>query len=344
MVNIKYKLILLFLTFFTSFEASAKRLQIRSVGSTTVYPFSVKVSEAFAKKYKTLEPLVTSTGTGQGIDQFCSTSQNEFSPDFTGASRKIKDNEIQMCKNNKVGPIIELPIGYDGIILALKKGTKFTNISLEELFLATSKIIPNKHGKLIKNPYKKWRDINPRLPNIKIQILLPQVQNGTYGSFMELAMDEGCKGNSYMKKLLDTSGKSYKELCQTYRNDGDYVTIATKYDLGDSHDLFIQKIYDNPGMLGVMGYSFLKQFKEKIDAISVGNVSAHFDKISSLEYPLSRLLYIYVRKDRLNKVEGLKDFIDFYQSDEMSGDKGLLVNLGLIPFNFETRPPIQTIS
>jgi len=340
MVNIKYKLILLFLTFFTSFEASAKRLQIRSVGSTTVYPFSVRVSESFAKKYKTLEPFVTSTGTGQGIDQFCGTSQNEFSPDFTGASRKIKDNEIQMCKNNKVGAIIEVPIGYDGIILALKKGTKFTNISLEELFLATSKMIPNKHGKLIKNPYKKWRDINPKLPNIKIQILLPQVQNGTYGSFMKLAMNKGCEANSCMKKLIDTSGKPYKELCRTYRNDGDHVTIATKYDLGDSHDLFIQKIYDNPGMLGVMGYSFLKQFKEKIDAISIEGTPPSFDNISSLKYPLSRPLYIYVRQDRLNKVEGLKDFIDFYQSDEISGEKGQLLELGLVPFNSETRPPI----
>lgn len=331
------------MAFLVSFDASAKRLQIRSVGSTTVYPFSAKVSEAFSKKQNVLEPLVTSTGTGQGMDIFCGENQNDFSPDFMGASRKIKQKEIQACHKNNVGPLLEIPIGMDGIVLGIKKGHKLFNVSLEEIFLATSKMVPNKHGKLVKNPYKRWRDINPKLPNIKIQILLPQVKNGTYDSFFELAIDKGCQSNKYMKKIMETTGKRCNDVCRTYRNDGDHVILASKYDLGDSHDLFVQKIFDTPGMIGIMGYNFIKQFNEKIDAVSVAGIPPNFNTIASLDYPLSRPLYIYVRKDRLNKVEGLQDFINFYQSTELSGEKGLLQEAGLVPFDAATKPKIQVV-
>ena len=142
---------------------------------------------------------------------------------------------------------------------------------------------------------------------------------------------------------MQVTGKSHKDGCRTYRNDGNHVIIATKYDLGDSHDLFVQKVYDNPGTLGVMGYSFIKQFNEKIEAIPIENVHPTFDNIVSLDYPLSRPLYIYVRKNRLNQVEGLQNFVDFYRSDAVSGEKGILVNLGLVPFNPKTKPPIKTL-
>jgi phosphate transport system substrate-binding protein len=142
---------------------------------------------------------------------------------------------------------------------------------------------------------------------------------------------------------VQVTGKSHKDGCRTYRNDGNHVIIATKYDLGDSHDLFVQKVYNNPGTLGVMGYSFIKQFNEKIEAIPIENVHPTFDNIVSLDYPLSRPLYIYVRKNRLNQVEGLQNFVDFYRSDAVSGEKGILVNLGLVPFNPKTKPPIKTL-
>lgn len=142
---------------------------------------------------------------------------------------------------------------------------------------------------------------------------------------------------------MQVTGKSHKDGCRTYRNDGNHVIIATKYDLGDSHDLFVQKVYNNPGTLGVMGYSFIKQFNEKIEAIPIENVHPTFDNIVSLDYPLSRPLYIYVRKNRLNQVEGLQNFVDFYRSDAVSGEKGILVNLGLVPFNPKTKPPIKTL-
>jgi phosphate transport system substrate-binding protein len=342
MVNTNYKIFFIFLMVFACF-ADAKRFQIRSVGSTTVYPFSVKTAEIFARKYKNLEPIITSTGTGQGMAIFCGPNQHPFSPDFTGASRKIKDKEIEMCHKNGVKEILEVPFGYDGIILGIKKGHKLFNIKLEELFLAAAAKVPNKHGKIVKNPYKKWSDINPKLPNEKIQILLPQTKNGTYGSYIELVMDKGCAENDAMKKHIESSGKSYKEICRTYRTDGNHVINATKYDLGDSHDLFVQKVYDNPGMLGVMGYSFIKQFDKKIDAIPVESVPPSLSNIASLEYPLSRPLYIYVRKDRYNQVEGLKDFIEFYRSAEVSGENGILKKLGLVPFDLASRPAISTV-
>lgn len=342
MVNTNYKILLILFCLLAG-NATAKRLQIRSVGSTTVYPFSVEVAKNFSKNFNKIEPFIEGTGTGQGMAVFCGPTKHNFSPDIVGASRKIKESEITLCQKNGVGPILEVPFGYDGIVLSVKKGSKNFNITLEELFLAMAKQVPNKYGKLIKNPYKKWRDINPKLPNIKIQLLLPQVKNGTYESFLELVMDKGCATNKWIQKIKESNPHRYEKVCNTYRQDSDHVIIATKYDLGDSHDLFVQKINDNPGMLGIMGYSFIKKFKDKIQAITIGGVAPSFDSIASQDYPLSRPLYIYARKDRLRMVDGLQKFINFYQSSELSGNKGTLINQGLVPFNSETMPNIQTI-
>ena len=134
MVNIAFKKFLLLLILLLPCEIFAKRLQIRAVGSTTVYPFSTKVSEAYSVKYKALEPIIVSTGTGQGMALFCAPHSHKFSPDFTVASRSIKKSEINMCRKNGVGKILEVPFGYDGIILGIKKGQKNSVYPLKNCF------------------------------------------------------------------------------------------------------------------------------------------------------------------------------------------------------------------
>lgn len=344
MVNTSYKFISFFLVAFlmATSPAVAKRLQARSVGATSVYPFSKKVAELFAKDHDALAPLIISTGTGQGMALFCGKSQHAFSPDFTTASRPIKDKELEMCHVQGVKEILEVPLGYDGIILGIKKDGPLFNVTLEEIFLAASEKVPNEEGRLIQNPYKKWRDINPNLPNIKIQILLPQKKNGTYDAFLELVMDKGCKANEAMNTIREKTGKSYRKLCRKHRRDDHHVVTATKYDLGDSHDLFVQKVYDNPGMLGVMGYGFVKRFNAKIDAIRVGGTSPTPGNIASLEYPLSRPLYIYVHKDRLSQVEGLQDFVNFIALRPFPDQMGRWLNWGLCHLILKPNPKLRS--
>ena len=99
---------------------AAARDQIRIVGSSTVFPFSTAVAESFGRAGGFKTPVVESTGTGGGIQLFCSGAGLD-TPDIANASRRIKPAEVEMCAKNGVKDIVEVKIGYDGIVLANSK-------------------------------------------------------------------------------------------------------------------------------------------------------------------------------------------------------------------------------
>ena len=180
------------LTLAMAVPAFAARDYIAIVGSSTVYPFSTVVAEQFGKTTGSKTPKIESTGTGGGFKLFCSGVGVDF-PDISNASRAIKSGELKTCTDNGVKDIIEVKIGYDGITIAnAKSATKF-NLSRKDLFLALAKEVPNPADptKLIANPYKTWKDVNPTLPANKIEVLGPPPTSGTRDAFVELAMEEG---------------------------------------------------------------------------------------------------------------------------------------------------------
>jgi len=105
---------------FTSTQAQAARDYISIVGSSTVYPFSTVVAEQFGKTTRYKTPKIESTGTGGGFKLFCS-GVGVSTPDISNASRRIIKSEFDKCQANGVTDIIEVKIGYDGIVLANSK-------------------------------------------------------------------------------------------------------------------------------------------------------------------------------------------------------------------------------
>ena len=98
------------------------REQIRAVGSSTVYPFSTAVAEAFTKANAGFKsPIIESTGTGAGMKLFCAGVGVKF-PDMENASRRIKKSEYEECAKNGVKDIVEVQVGLDGIAFAEATG------------------------------------------------------------------------------------------------------------------------------------------------------------------------------------------------------------------------------
>ena len=112
--------------------STGSKQRIRIVGSSTVYPYVTIVAEQFGIGTEHPTPIVESTGTGGGFKLFCSGIGERF-PDINNASRAIKDSEVELCAGNGITDIIELPIGYDGIVLA-------NNIEGESFFLSKEDI------------------------------------------------------------------------------------------------------------------------------------------------------------------------------------------------------------
>ena len=311
-------------------HALKARDYISIVGSSTVYPFATVVAEQFGKTTKFKTPKIESTGTGGGMKLFCSGVGVQH-PDIANASRRMKKSECQTCAKNGVKDIIELKVGYDGIVMANDKSAPEMKISLKEIYLALAKEVPNpKAGdKLIPNPYKKWNEINASLPDEKIEVLGPPPTSGTRDAFVEMAMEGGCKHFDMIKALKDTDEAKFKVVCHTIREDGTFV------EAGENDNLIVQKLQANPNAFGIFGFSFLDMNTDKIKGAMIDGVAPDFDNIASGKYPISRSLYIYVKKAHLDVIPGIKEYISEFISEKASGEEGYLSDRGLIPMSKE---------
>lgn len=309
-----------------SVQAAGSRDYISIVGSATVYPFAAAVAEQFGKSTRFKTPKIEATGTGGGMKLFCTGTGTE-TPDITNASRQIKKSEIETCAKNGVTQIVEIKIGYDGIVLANSKKAEQMQLSRKDLFLALAKEVPNPEAgdQLVANPYTTWKDVNPKLPANKIEVLGPPTVSGTRDTFIEMVMDHGCAAFPSIKALQTTDEKKFKAVCQTLREDGAYI------DAGENYNLFVQKLDANPKSVGIFGFSYLDQNADKIQASVIDGEMPEFKTIADGTYPVSRALYIYVKKEHVGKVPGIAEFLAEFASDRAWSEQGYLAEKGLIP-------------
>ncbi len=306
------------------------RDQISIVGSSTVFPFATTVAERFGKSTKFKTPVVESTGSGGGLKLFCSGSGDKH-PDITNASRRIKKSEVEKCAANGIKDIVEVKIGYDGIVLANSKKTAPVKLTLKDVFLALAKDVPAADGKTQPNPYKTWRQVNASLPDVKIEVLGPPPTSGTRDAFVELAMEGGCKTFKWIKAMKKTEKKAYKALCHTIREDGAFI------EAGENDNLIVRKLEANPKAFGIFGFSFLDQNADVVQGAMVNGKEPSFENISNGAYPVSRALYFYVKKDQLRKVPGIENYLAEFTSDRAWGEEGYLTEKGLIPMSVSER-------
>ncbi len=316
---------------FSILARAAGRDYISIVGSSTVYPFATVVAERFGKTTKFKTPKIESTGSGGGFKLFCSGIGIQH-PDITNASRRIKKSEVEKCSKNGIKEITEIKIGYDGIVIANSKLAKRMRISRKDLFLALAKDVPSGAGEsLIPNPFETWKDVNPTLPDIKIEVLGPPPTSGTRDAFAELALEAGCKKFGWIKATKKKNKKKYKAICHAIREDGAYI------EAGENDVLIVRKLEANPTAFGVFGFSFLDQNADKIQGSIVDGVEPTFENIADGKYPLSRPLYFYVKKAHVSMIPGMKEYIREFTSEKAWGPDGYLIDKGIIPMPHEER-------
>lgn len=302
---------------------------ISIVGSSTVYPFATTVAESFGRSTDFPTPAVESTGTGGGMKLFCS-GLGDSTPDITNASRPIKTSEIQLCASNGVTEIIEVLVGYDGITIANSKDGKQFKLTTRDIFLALAEKVPGRRpGQLIENPYVTWDEVNPALPNIPIRVLGPPPTSGTRDAFNELVMEAGCQHFDWIRSLINKSTRMYRETCHTLRSDGAYV------DTGENDNLIVRKLATEPETLGIFGYSFLEQNLDTVQPASIDGSLPNFETIATGEYPVSRPLYFYVKRQHLDSTPGIELYMRSFIAERAIGEDGYLLDKGMIPLSPE---------
>lgn len=286
------------------------RDQISIVGSSTVYPFTTTVAEQFGRGGKFKTPKIESTGTGGGIKLFCN-GIGPTHPDAVNASRAMKKSEVETCAKNGVTEIVEVKIGFDGLTVAESKAGKFNNITKQQLWRALAKQVPDASGNLIPNPHKTWNQIDAKLPATKIEVLGPPPTSGTRDSFHELFMEEGCPFEN-------------KKQCHLIREDGAYI------EAGENDNLIVQKLTANKNALGIFGYSFLEENIDRLKGLKIDGVAPSFETISSGQYTAARPLFVYIKKQHIGTIPGIKEFVNEYVSEKAVGEEGYLSDRGLV--------------
>ena len=301
------------------------RDNIEVVGSSTVYPFSTVVAERYGRSTGKATPKIESTGSGGGMKLFCSGVGTNY-PDITNSSRRIKMSEFKKCQKNGVKDVIEVQIGYDGIVIANSVDAKSINLSRKDIFLALAAKVPgDTEGSLIDNPYTNWKQINPSLPDIDIEVLGPPPTSGTRDAFVELGMEGGCKKIDWIAALKKTDKNTYKQVCHTVREDGRYI------EAGENDNLIVQKLEANPAALGIFGFSFLDQNADKVQGASIESIEPTFESIADKSYPISRPLFFYVKKAHVGVVPGMMGYLKEFTSERAWGVEGYLAEKGMIP-------------
>ncbi len=303
--------------------AASARDQIRIVGSSTVYPFTTAVAEQFGKAGGGKTPVVESTGTGGGFKLFCAGVGVDH-PDLTNASRAIKKGEFDDCKKNGVTDIVEIKVGIDGLTIAQSKAGPGIKLTMAQVFLALAEQVPDKDGKLIANPYKTWADVDPSLPNVKIEVLGPPPTSGTRDSFHELFMEPGAEKVPALAALKKSDRKAFDKAWKSIRKDGAYV------EAGENDNVIVQKLEANRNAFGIFGYSFLEENMSKLRGVAIDGVAPDYDAIAEGKYKGARPLFIYAKKQHVGVIPGIDKFVAEYVSAKAMSKDGYLANKGLV--------------
>lgn len=293
--------------------------QLRSAGSSTVYPFTKAVADEFVKaKSGRIAPAVESTGTQAGIMRFCE-SGGADSFDIADASRRMKKVEFEKCQTNGVGEIMEIALGLDGLALAESNQGPKLELTRKDIYLA---IAANPNGK--PNTAKTWKDVDPKLPAVAIRVIGPPMTSGTRDAFVELILQPGCLEAVPTAKDVQMSGDpaALDQLCRQIRTDGAYLQG------GEDDSKTVAELERSPNTIGLFGYSYLEQNANRLRGIPIDGVAPTYDAIAGGKYPGVRTLYLYVKKSHLKLKPELQEFLNLYASMWQPG--GALTRKGLI--------------
>ena len=306
------------------------RDNIQIAGSSTVLPYATIVAEAFGENFDFPTPVVEGGGSGAGRKKMCE-GVGENTIDIANSSSRISKSDIELCAANGVAEIMEVRIGYDGIVFSSDiAGPDFAFTPAHWFNALAAEVV--KDGAVVANPNKTWADVDAALPAQNILAFIPGTKHGTREVFDQNVIEHGCKESGAYDAFLaasagaddDAKKKDATAKCLALRTDGVSVDID-----GDYTET-LARIGANKNAIGVFGLSFYQNNTDKLKVATMSGVVPSVESIASGEYPVSRPLFFYVKKAHLGVIPGLKDYIEFFVSDDMAGPDGPLAAYGLV--------------
>lgn len=303
---------------------------IQIAGSSTVLPFSSIAAEQFGRTFPQFKtPVVGSGGTGGGLREFCrGVGANTI--DIVNASRPIRPAEVEACRTNGVTKILEVKIGYDAIVFASRADGARFSLEPRHVFLAGAREVPQ-GGRMVPNPFTRWSQIDPLLPNQEIVLVIPGSNHGTREVYEEKATTPGCMSFPEVREMERNDRRAADRFCKATRTDGRVIEVA-----GDYTET-LARLDAQRTAVGVFGWSFYDQNRDRLRVAAVNGVAPSEETIENGRYPISRALYFYVKDAHVGVIPGLMEFAQFFLSPAVSGKNSPLERAGLIPLGTRER-------
>ncbi|MHA7884591.1 substrate-binding domain-containing protein, partial [Nitratireductor rhodophyticola] len=248
--------------------AAAARDQVQIAGSSTVLPYAKIVAENFGETFPNFKtPVVESGGSSAGLKEFCK-GVGEATIDIANASRKIREKEVAACAEAGVTEIQEVQFGYDGIVFATDiQGPDWALEPVDVYKALAAKVAVD--GKLVDNPYKKWNEVNPDLPDWDIAAYIPGEKHGTREVFEEKVLAAGCEVAGGLKAAEEAGldEDAAEDACIAVRKDGGAVDID-----GDYTET-LARIDANKTGVGVFGLSFYENNADKLKVATINGIT-----------------------------------------------------------------------
>jgi phosphate transport system substrate-binding protein len=300
------------------------RDNLQVAGSSTVLPYATIVAEAFGENFDFPTPVVEGGGTGAGLARFCE-GVGEDQIDIANASRPMRAGEYEACQQNGVTDILEVRIGYDGIVFASAKSGPAFAFTPEQWYNALAAQVVQ-DGQLVANPYTNWSQIDPSLPDQEILAFVPGTKHGTREVFEQQVIEAGCEASGAQQAFLDSGldEDAAGDACIALRTDG------LSNDIDGDYNETLARLEANPTAVGVFGLAFYENNTDKLQVASMSGVTPSTESIASGEYPVSRPLFFYVKKAHIGVIPGLKEYAEFFVSDDLAGEGGPLAEYGLV--------------
>ena len=320
-------------------SADSRRDYLMIVGSTTIHPMSELVIERMIAGSGVKAPMLQPTGSSGGLSLFCNGNE-ELDPKITIASRPLRQSEIEKCKTNGVNEIVEIKIGYDGVIFAQSRDATRMNLTRRDIYLALAKHLPNREEgePFVANPHSTWKDVNPDLPDIPIEVWGPSKGSGSRYILERIAVEEGCRTSEGMIELEADDPWQYRSICRTIRNDLAYVEV------GENHERNIDALAENTNALAIVSYGVLEANEDLVRGLTIDGIAPDFDAIRNASYLISRPLYLYARQSSAALYPGFKEFLAEFTNEEAWGKSGYLRPIGLVPMRAQEREKYAEIA
>jgi len=300
----------------TTGALAQSRDTLQIAGSSTVLPFASIVAEEFGAAFPEFNtPVVGSGGTGGGFSQFCS-GVGENTIDIANASRPMRDGEREACTAAGVTDIREVQFGFDGIVFASAASGPDFALTPVMVYKAIAAQVPV-DGAMVDNPYTSWDQIDASLPNQPIMLAIPASNHGTREVFQERVVSAGCEAAELPEGHAE-------DACTTFRQD-----VVTE--ISGDYTETLARLNSDTNTVGVFGLSFYEQNTDTLKVATVDGVVPSKESVAAGDYPVSRPLFFYVKGQHIGVIPGLEEFVQFFLSEQMSGDGGVLEAAGLIP-------------